>query len=137
MDSHAVYRVPDWDYSHNTAGGNMYASAEDLARFGRAVMRPGFLSRESLTLLFTAPRVDTATSRMSFGFFVVEPAAGVPRRLNINGSNAGLQAALYVWPDDDVVVVVLSNTWGIGSSSGDMVTTIPERVGRVCLGLPI
>jgi len=40
--------------------------------------------------------------------------------LNIGGSNAGLQAALFVYPDEDLVIVVLANAWGIGSNSGEM-----------------
>ena len=42
-DTSRVFRVPEWDYSHNTAGGNMYATASDLARLDRAFMRPGLL----------------------------------------------------------------------------------------------
>ena len=48
VDSNAVYKVPDWDYSHNMAGGNMYSTAADLARLGRAIERPGLLSQQSL-----------------------------------------------------------------------------------------
>ncbi|MDP9279015.1 MAG: beta-lactamase family protein, partial [Gemmatimonadota bacterium] len=55
VDSNAVYRVPDWDYSHNTAGGNMYSTAADLARLGRAIEQPGLLSKESLDLLYRRP----------------------------------------------------------------------------------
>src|SRR6266571_8472340 len=57
VDSNAVYRVPEWDYSHNMAGGNMYSTAADLARFGRAVEKPGLLPRESLALLMKRPKV--------------------------------------------------------------------------------
>lgn len=133
-DSVTLFRVPDWDYSHNMAGGNMYSTAEDLAVFGRALMKPGVLNRESLSLLYTKPRIDTVTSTMSFGFYVVESAPGTKRRLNIGGSNAGVQTAVYVWPDDDLVVVVLSNTWGVGSQSGEMTLALPARLGKACLG---
>ena len=133
VDSNAVYRVPDWDYSHNTAGGNMYSTAADLARLGRAIEQPGLLSKESLDLLSRRPSVGGAT--MSFGFFVSDSTA--PHRLlSIGGSNAGLQSGLSVYPDDDLVIVVLANTWGIGSNSGEMNGVFPARLAAICMGWP-
>ena len=132
VDSHAVYRVPDWDYSHNMAGGNMYATATELVRFGRALTRPGLLTQASLDLLYRQPKVGPVSSRMSFGFFVHD-SAGV-RRINIGGSNAGVQSALYVYPDDDLVIAVLSNTWGLGAQSGEMTGALAEQLAAICLG---
>lgn len=135
VDSSAVYRVPDWDYSHNMAGGNMYSTAEDLVRLGRAVQRPGFLSKEALNRLYTRTRVDTVEGSMSFGFFVT--AKDAPRRIvNIGGSNAGLQSGLFVYPDEDLIIAVLSNTWGIGARSGEMNLTLLERLAAICMGWP-
>jgi serine beta-lactamase-like protein LACTB len=135
VDSNAVYRVPDWDYSHNMAGGNMYSTAADLARLGRAIERPGLLSQKSLDLLYRKPRVGSVQANMSFGFFVSDSAA--PRRLlSIGGSNAGLQSGLQVYPDDGLVIVVLANTWGIGSNSGEMNGAFPSRLAAICMGWP-
>jgi len=135
VDSNTVYRVPDWDYSHNMAGGNMYSTAADLARLGRAIERPGLLSKESLDLLDRRPRVGAVEGSMSFGFFVSDSAA--PHRLlNIGGSNAGLQSGLFVYPDQDLVIVVLANTWGIGSQSGEMNGVLLSRLAAICMGWP-
>jgi serine beta-lactamase-like protein LACTB len=135
VDSNAVFRVPDWDYSHNMAGGNMYSTAADLALLGRAIEQPGLMSKESLALLYRRPRVGSVQAPMSFGFFVSDSTA--PHRLlNIGGSNAGLQAGLYVYPDDDLVIVVLSNTWGIGSNSGEMGGVLLSRLAAICMGWP-
>jgi serine beta-lactamase-like protein LACTB len=135
VDSNAVYRVPDWDYSHNTAGGNMYSTAADLARLGRAIEQPGLLSKESLDLLYRRPSVGAVQASMSFGFFPSDSTA--PHRLlNIGGSNAGLQSGLSVYPDEDLVIVVLANTWGIGSNSGEMNGVFPARLAAICMGWP-
>lgn len=135
VDSNAVYRVPDWDYSHNMAGGNMYSTAEDLVRLGRAVQQPGFLSKEALSRLYTRTKVDTVEASMSFGFFVT--AKDAPRRIaNIGGSNAGLQSGLFVYPDEDLIIAVLSNTWGIGARSGEMNGTLLRRLAAICMGWP-
>ena len=135
IDSASVYRVPDWDYSHNMAGGNMYSTAADLAKLGRAIERPGLLSQQSLDLLYTRPRAGSVQATMSFGFFVSDSTA--PHRLlSIGGSNAGLQSGLQVYPDDDLVIVVLANTWGIGSPSGEMNGVFPSRLAAICMGWP-
>ncbi len=128
----AMVRVPDWDYSHNLAGGDMVSTAEDLVRFGRAVSRPGLLSRDALVLLSTRPRVAGIESPMSFGWFVGADGRQ-PREWHITGSNAGVQAGLSVFPDADLAVAVLSNTWGVGSRSGEM-AELPLVLGRLCLG---
>jgi serine beta-lactamase-like protein LACTB, mitochondrial len=135
VDSTAVYRVPDWDYSHNTAGGNMYSTAADLAQLGRAIERPGLLSKESLDLLVRQPKIGAVQASMSFGFFVSDSTAQ-HRLLNIGGSNAGLQSGLFVYPDDDLVIVVLANTWGIGSRSGEMNGVLLSRLAAICMGWP-
>jgi CubicO group peptidase (beta-lactamase class C family) len=135
VDSSEVYRVPDWDYTHNMAGGNMYATADDLARLGRAVERPGLLSPQSLDLLYTRPRVGAVEANMGFGFFIGDSTVG-RRRLTIGGSNAGVQSGLFVYPDEDLIIVVLANTWGIGSRSGEMNQTLLERLAAICMGWP-
>jgi Beta-lactamase len=98
-------------------------------------VRPGFLTRASYDLLYTRPKTEKAESPMSFGWFVRETSAG-PRRIHITGSNPGVQAALYVYPDSDLVLVVLSNSWGVGSGSGELVGgqpgDLPERIAAIC-----
>jgi serine beta-lactamase-like protein LACTB, mitochondrial len=95
--------VPDWDYSHNMAGGGLIANVDDLLTFGRAMRKPGLLNAASIDLVRTKPTIDGIESPMSFGWF---PKSD-PARISINGSNAGVQAALSVWKDDDLVVAVL------------------------------
>jgi CubicO group peptidase (beta-lactamase class C family) len=114
-------------------GGNMLATAEDLVHFGSALMHPGFLTKDSLTLLYTRPKTERAESPMSFGWFV-SSAGAAPRDIHINGSNIGVQAGLYVYPDQELVAAILSNTWGVGSNSGEMVTALPERIAAIASG---
>lgn len=54
--------------------------------------------------------------------------------VTIGGANAGVQSGLFVYPDEDLVIVVLSNTWGIGSRSGEMNQTLLERLAAICMG---
>jgi CubicO group peptidase (beta-lactamase class C family) len=124
----APQRVPDWDYSHNMGAGGLIANVDDLLTFGRALREPGLLSAESLSQVWTAPRIGDVTSRMSFGWFPREN----PARISASGSNAGVQASLTVWKDDDLVVAVLANSWGRGSRSGELMDDSPEGfIGRL------
>ncbi|MBA3526146.1 MAG: beta-lactamase family protein [Sphingomonas sp.] len=122
--------VPLMDYSHNMAGGNMSTTSEDLVKFGAALFRPGFLPRSQYDLLFSQPTFGGEASPMTFGFFTQE--AGAERRLSISGSNPGFQAGLMIYPDRRVAVAVLSNTWGVGSRSGDMVNALPKQLADLC-----
>ena len=69
---------------------------------------------------------------MSFGWF---PRSGTAR-ISINGSNAGVQAALTVWKNEDLVVTALANSWGRGSRSGefmdDSLNGLVGRLAAVC-----
>ena len=114
--TNAPQRVPDWDYSHNMAGGGLIGSVDDLLTFGGAMRTPGFLSPVSIAQVWTRPSVQGIESPMSFGWF---PRTNPPR-ISISGSNAGVQAGLTVWKDEDVIVAVLANSWGRGSRSGEL-----------------
>jgi CubicO group peptidase (beta-lactamase class C family) len=109
-------RVPDRDYTHNMAGGNMVSSIVDLARLGDAVREPGFLAADAYRQLWTRANFPKLNPPMSFGWYVSDDG----ERLTISGSNAGLQAGLAVWRDSRVVVAAVANTWGIGSRSGEL-----------------
>ena len=124
--------VPDWDYSHNMGGGGLIANVDDLLTFGRAMRGPGLLSTRSLALVWTRPTIQGVESPMSFGWF---PKVNPPR-LGIGGSNAGVQAGLTVWKDEDLVVAVLANSWGRGSRSGELMDDgsggLIGRLAAVC-----
>jgi len=126
--------VPTMNYSHNMGGGNMSTTAEELVKFGAALLRPGFLPRAQHDLLFSQPTFGGEASSMTFGFFAQK--AGAERRLSISGSNQGFQAGLMIYPDRGLTVAVLSNTWGVGSRSGDMVSALPSQLADLCAPIP-
>jgi serine beta-lactamase-like protein LACTB len=122
--------VPARDYSHNLAAGNMSSTAEDVVKFGGALLRPGFLPKREYEMLFVQPTFGGEASSMSFGFFTADPRA--ERRLSISGANPGVQAALMVYPERAMTVAVLANTWGADSRSGEMVTGLSQRLADLC-----
>jgi hypothetical protein len=75
-----------------------------------------------------APAVE---SPRSAGWIVDDNSTG-GLQLRITGANPGLQAGLVVYPEHDLVITVLSNTWGIGSRDAEMVNV--ERFAHACMG---
>lgn len=128
-------RVPDWDYSHNMAGGNLNSTAEDMVRLGAAVLAQGFLSDSAYRLLTRPVNSTSGPSPMAFGWFI-SGLTSTPRRITSNGSNAGVQAGIAVFPDQGVVVAAVTNTWGKGSRSGDFVSAAADgllgHIGAAC-----
>ena len=128
----APERVPDWDYTHNFAGGNMLSTAEDLVRLGAALQAPGYLSQAELTKIATRPKLaggGRATSS-SYGWSVSKPED--ERLISMTGSNAGVQAGVFSYPERKLVASVLANGWGIGSESGELVIDLPKRLAELC-----
>lgn len=125
-----LYRVPSWDYSFNPGGGNMYSTVQDLVAFGEALLAPGFYPPGSWGHLYEP--LAEGRSKWSYGWFVgSDEPMGV--RLFANGSNPGLQAALGVFKEHDMVVAVLSNTWGKGARSADLIDV--GKFARLCAGI--
>ena len=131
-ESTSLFVVPTWDYSFNAGGGGLLSTAEDLVRFGSALMRPGLLSPESLKQLQTQNRIGAVDSSWSFGL-IVAPETAPQRRLSVSGSNPGVQASLALWPDADLAVAVVANTWGLGSRSAEMVDLV-DVIAAGCTG---
>jgi len=107
-ESDSLYLVPTWDYSFNNGGGNIISTANDLAKFGSAFCDPGFLSEQQIELLLSESWFGTTNEKGKFIF--------------TTGANPGVQAALTIYPEKKTVAAVLSNTWGKGSRSLEMVT---------------
>ena len=134
-DLQVPVRVPDWDYSHNMAGGNVISTAGDLVQLGTAMLQPGLLSPASLQAATSRSQRTRIVSPMSFGWFVADSTTPV-RRFHINGSNPGVGSALFVYPDDRVVIAILSNTWGRNARSGDLTGSgpaqLPSQLALLC-----
>lgn len=117
-ESNELFLVPVWDYSFNTGGGNIVATAADVARFGAALSTPGLLPEVELKLLQSTEwfgDVDEAGRKFIYA----------------SGANPGLQAGLAIYPESGISAAVLSNTWGLGSRSGEM-TQLALVLARLC-----
>lgn len=115
-ESESLYRVPSWDYSFNVGGGNLISTPRDLVTFGTALIEPG--------PLLQAAQFEQLYDQAWFG----RPTEAGERRIVVTGSNPGVQAGLAVYPERRTTAAVLSNTWGVGARSAEMVNLAAKLV---------
>lgn len=107
--------APEDDLSGRWPSGGYLSSTDDLARLGRAVLKPGFLTPASLAVMLTPQRLASgeATS-VGIGWRVSTDARG-RRYLHHGGTSNGGAAFLLVYPEEQLVVAMASNAfarWG-------------------------
>ncbi len=109
-DSAGILHIaPTVDNSYKWAGGGFISTAEDLVRFGSALLDPGFLKPETLDLLFTSQRTSAGTETgYGIGWFVRTDSLG-HRWAFHGGSAVGGTAVFGLDRDSRVVVAILTN----------------------------
>jgi serine beta-lactamase-like protein LACTB, mitochondrial len=110
--------APYVDNSYKWAGGGFLSTPEDLVRFGSALLRPGFLTADSLKLLFTSQKVsDGKETGYGMGWSIRKSESG-QRIYDHAGGSVGGTCELIIYPDSHVVVALLTNLgdalWKIG-----------------------
>ena len=104
--------APYVDNSYKWAGGGFLSTSEDLARFGSALLQPGFLKPESLRLLFTSQKTtDGKETGYGMGWFVGKSKSG-QRIFQHSGGSVGGSSQLILYPDAHVVVAMVCNFEG-------------------------
>jgi serine beta-lactamase-like protein LACTB, mitochondrial len=109
-DTAGSYHIaPAVDNSYKWAGGGFVSTAEDLVKFGSALLGPGFLSPETLELLFTSQRTTSGEeTRYGIGWFVSTDSLG--HRWAFHGGGAvGGTAVFGLDRDSRLVVAILTN----------------------------
>ena len=100
---------PPVDNSYKWAGGGFVSTAEDLVRFGSALLQPGFVRQETLDLLFTSQRTrDGKPTDYGIGWFVTTDTLG-HRWVFHGGGSVGGTTAFGVDRDSRIVVAITSN----------------------------
>lgn len=104
--------APWFDPSYKWAGAGYLSTATDLARFGAALLRPGFLGDRTRGELFRPLRTSAGEETgYALGWQVTTDASG-RRILRQPGGGEGVAGILVLHPEDDLVVAILSNQTG-------------------------
>jgi len=122
------FRVaPPVDNSYKWAGGGFLSTAEDLVKFGSALLQPGFLKAQTLDLLFTSQRTTAGEpTGYGIGWFLATDSLG-HRWVFHGGSAVGGTAAFGVDRDSRVVVAILSNLSGAPLEPGAAIHELFDR----------
>lgn len=99
------------DSSYKWPSGGFLSTAVDLARFGSAHLRDGYLKPETRALLFTSQSVAGEETGVGLGWRTGKDGAG-RRILHHGGSIEGGRAFLLLYPEHGVAVAILTNLSG-------------------------
>lgn len=102
-DGRWVSNVDTMPYRGTAAGGG-YSTVEDLLHFARALKSGKLVSK---ALLAEATRFQTPGKWYGFGFVLAREEE--ERHYGHGGGAPGMNAVFRIYPDDDVVIVALSN----------------------------
>ena len=107
------------DTSNKWYGGGFVSSARDLTRFGVGILDGTILSEDQ--------RDDMWTPIGGYAYgWDVDTADSGERSVHKSGGQPGAKSFLQIYPDDDIVISVLSNRWNGGHSAGRLAQAIGE-----------
>jgi len=130
LKNQPVLNAPFVDNSYKWAGGGFLSSAEDLARFGSALLQPGFLKPESLRLLFTSQKTLGGTETgYGMGWFIRKSKSG-QRLYEHSGGSTGGSSQLILYPDAHLVVAMVCNFEGYNGWDREDIESIGEAFER-------
>jgi CubicO group peptidase (beta-lactamase class C family) len=104
--------TPYEDLSYKWAGGGFLSTAEDLARFGSALLKPGFLKQDTLAMIFSRQETNAGkTTKYGLGWFIHDAGGdGTGRQFEHSGGVAGSSSWLVIYPDQRVVIAWMQNS---------------------------
>lgn len=104
--------APYVDNSYKWAGGGFISSSEDIARFACALLRDNYLQHETVRLFRTHQRLSNGTATSyGIGFSTKKDDQGI-EFFGHRGGSVGGTSDMVIYPDANVVVVVLTNLSG-------------------------
>jgi CubicO group peptidase (beta-lactamase class C family) len=101
-------KAPYLDWSNKTGPGSLYSTADDLYRFDRALNTDTLLKRETQQKYFVEADDNL------YGWYIWNQRLG-HRLIAAKGHGPGFTAELDRYPDDDVTVIMLSNSYATAS----------------------
>jgi CubicO group peptidase (beta-lactamase class C family) len=101
--------APYVDNSYKWAGGGFLSTPEDVVRFGSALLQPGFLTADSLSLLFSSQKT-IAGQETGYGIgWAIQKSQRGQRIYQHSGGSVGGSCQMIIYPETRVVVALLTN----------------------------
>jgi CubicO group peptidase (beta-lactamase class C family) len=114
-------KAPYLDWSNKTGNGSLYSTVDDLYRFDRALNKNLVLAAATCQNYFVEGRGNR------YGWFIRKRSGH--RSMSSNGRSPGFTAELDRFPDDDVTIIVLSNSYATVSQD-----PIAESLAAIVFG---
>ncbi len=107
-----VAEAPAFDPSFKLAGAGLLSTAADVARFGAALLREGFLKPSTRAEIFRALKTSAGEeTNYALGWYI-EKDDNCRRIYQHGGGGPGMAAHLRLYPQENFVVAILSNLTG-------------------------
>lgn len=98
---------------YKVAGGGFLSTSEDITRFGHELITPTLISKEALLELTTSQRLKNGyKTGYGIGFSVEKTKNDTPKYYH-TGGGVGASSILMVFPEEEVVITVLTNKTGV------------------------
>jgi CubicO group peptidase (beta-lactamase class C family) len=125
-------RAPWIDWTVKTGNGSLYSTAADLAKWVRGFFAGGLLDPETLALATTARLenigIDSMRGDLSYTWSIGRLLDH--KKVWFAGRSPGFAAAVSYFPDEDLAIVVLSNTYSL------VTTQAADAIAAMALGAP-
>ncbi len=121
-----LINVTPINLSWTWAAGGVVSTAADVARFAQAVFSGELISAESRAEMFAfTPDPDPRLAGIGWGMGVWTIPSDAGERLEAGGGGTGFTASMISFPDDDLIVVTLTNCAG---QEGTLTTAREEAI---------
>jgi len=110
MGDSEIVNAPWVDNSNKWAGGGFLSTSEDLVRFGQAHLSDALLSRQTIEMMWTSQKTSAGEETgYGIGWFVAVDDSNRQIIRHGGGSIGGI-TELRIYPDQGLVIVVITNT---------------------------
>jgi len=124
----------DTNLSLKIPGGGVQCTAEDLLKFGQAVLDHKLIKASTLDLMMQDPKLPKSWSAYGMGWFLYsgkDTPSG--RIIGHNGSQSGTATQLFIFLDKKAVVSVMANT----GRAWIAVSSLANELGQLVIDAPL
>ena len=112
--------------SNRIPAGGFYTTAEDLLKFGQAIIDNTLVSEETLNLMIQHHSLEKYANGYGLGWFLYGPRENEGGLIGHSGAQTGVSSQLFIIPKRKMVFVILANTSG---SWNDVIQSTANIIG--------